>query len=538
MFIFGAVSAQEKTDNKQNVFDKGGDVAKMVLAEQKFYALDFKGAMNIYTDVLSGKPNDANVLFHIAECHYEMKQLKEAREFAEKSKSIDPKANVNNSLLLGKLYQIEGMLDDALAEFTSFKTNTGSKKKIEESGVDMYILQVNTAKELIANPVDVKIVNMGDVINSEFEDKAPMVSADGKTLIFTSQRPGKSSAVNPDDGMYFEDIYISRWDTLKKMWGDAELIPGSLNTEGQDAATSISPDGKQIFLFKNDIEAESRGGDIYVSRLSSSGKWGAPKSMGKPINTTFAELGACSSPDGKTLYFTSERQGGFGMQDIYMVKRKSRTEWEKPVNLGDVVNTEEDDAGIFIAPDGKTLFFTSKGHNSMGGYDIFKTTLENGKWTKPVNLGYPINTIYDDLCFSLSVDAKTGYISSNRKGGFGARDVYTVDLTNYPVLEKEMKKKVENNGPVMAILKGDIFDASAGAGMEAELVVYDETGAKVGSTSSSEGSGEYFLTLLTGKTYQVKIDVKGYKPVDEKVEMKAAKEGATTVVKHYLLYKK
>ena len=538
IFVFGVVSAQEKIDNKQNVFDKGGDVAKMVLAEQKFYALDFKGALNIYTDVLSGKPNDTNVLFHIAECHYEMKQLKEAREYAEKAKSIDPQANVNNALLLGKLYQLEGMLDEALVEFTAFKTNSGSKKKIEESGIDMYILQVNTAKELIANPADVKIVNMGDVINSEFEDKAPMVSADGKTLIFTSQRPGKSSAVNPDDGMYFEDIYISRWDTLKKMWGDAELIPGSLNTEGQDAATSISPDGKQIFLFKNDIEAESRGGDIYVSRLSSSGKWGAPKSMGKPINTTFAELGACSSPDGKTLYFTSERQGGFGMQDIYMVKRKSRTEWEKPVNLGDVVNTEEDDAGIFIAPDGKTLFFTSKGHNSMGGYDIFKTTLENGKWTKPLNLGYPINTIYDDLCFSLSIDAKTGYISSNRKGGFGARDVYMVDLTNYPVLEKEMKKKVESNAPVMAILKGDIFDASAGAGMEAELVVYDETGAKVGSTTSSEGSGEYFLTLLTGKTYQVKIEAKGYKPVDEKVEVKAAKEGATTVVKHYLLYKK
>jgi len=538
IFVFGVVSAQEKADNKQNVFDKGGDVAKMVIAEQKFYALDFKGALNIYTDVLSGKPNDTNVLFHIAQCHYEMKQLKEAREYAEKAKSIDLQANVNNSLLLGKLYQLEGMLDEALAEFTVFKTNSGSKKKIEESSIDMYILQVNTAKELIANPADVKIVNMGDVINSEFEDKAPMVSADGKTLIFTSQRPGKSSAVNPDDGMYFEDIYISRWDTLKKMWGDAELIPGSLNTEGQDAATSISPDGKQIFLFKNDIEAESRGGDIYVSRLSSSGKWGAPKSMGKPINTTFAELGASSSPDGKTLYFTSERQGGFGMQDIYMVKRKSRTEWEKPVNLGDVVNTEEDDAGIFIAPDGKTLFFTSKGHNSMGGYDIFKTTLENGKWTKPLNLGYPINTIYDDLCFSLSIDAKTGYISSNRKGGFGARDVYMVDLTNYPVLEKEMKKKVESNAPVMAILKGDIFDASAGAGMEAELVVYDETGAKVGSTTSSEGSGEYFLTLLTGKIYQVKIEAKGYKPVDEKVEVKAAKEGATTVVKHYLLYKK
>ena len=542
MFSFGAIHAQEKPvenkENKQNVFDKGGDAAKMILAEQKFYAGDYKGALDTYKDVLANKPTDANVLFHIAECHYALKQLKEARENAEKAKSIDPKANINNALLLGKLYQLEDMKDEALAEFTFFKTNA-SKKNIQESDVDMYILQVNTAKELMASPIDVKVDNMGDVINSEFEDKAPMVSADGKTLIFTSQRPGKSSAVNPDDGMYFEDIYISRWDTLKKMWGDAELIPGSLNTEGQDAATSISPDGKQIFLFKNDIEAESRGGDVYVSRLSSSGKWGAPKSMGKPINTTFAELGACISPDGKTLYFVSERQGSLGNADIWMVKRKTRTEWEKPVNLGDVVNTVEDDAGIFLAPDGKTLFFTSKGHNSMGGYDIFKTVNEGGKWSTPVNLGYPINTIYDDFCFSLSVDARTGYIASNRKGGLGGRDVYKIDLTNYMVLEKDMKKKMESDGPVMAILKGDIFDGSAGAGMEAELVVYDETGTtKVGSTNSSEGSGEYFLTLLAGKTYMIKIDVKGFKPIEEKVEIKAAKEGATTVVKHYLLYKK
>ncbi|CAN5429418.1 OmpA family protein [soil metagenome] len=541
VFVFGAVTAQEKTenkDNKQNVFDKGGDVAKMVLAEQKFFAMDYKGALNIYTDVLSGKPNDANVIFHIAECHFELKEMKEAREYAEKSKGIDPKANAYNSLLLGKIYQFEGMQDEAMAEYTAFKTNVGNSKKITESEVDRYILQLNTAKELMANPIDVKVENMGDVINSEFEDKAPMVSADGNTLIFTSQRPGKSSAVNPDDGMYYEDIYISRWDTLKKMWSDAELIPGSLNTEGQDAATSISPDGKQIFLFKNDIDAESRGGDIYVSRLSSSGKWGAPKSMGKPINTTYAELGACISPDGKTLYFVSERQGGLGMADIWVVKRKTRTEWEKPVNLGSAVNTEEDEGGIFLAPDGKTLFFTSKGHNSMGGYDIFKTTMENGKWSTPVNLGYPITTIYNDYCFSLSIDAKTGYFTSNRKGGLGGRDVYKVDLTNYQVLEKDMKKKTEADGPVMAILKGDIFDAAAGSGMEAEVVVYDETGAKVGSTTSSEGSGEYFLTLLAGKTYQVKIEVKGYKPVDEKVEIKVAKEGATSVVKHYLLYKK
>ena len=533
MLVLGSVIAQKK----ENVIDKTGDVGKMVIAQQKFYAMDYKGALSIYQDVLKGKPNDADVIFHIAECFYELHQYKEATENAEKAKSIDPKANEDNSLLLGKLYQLDGKLDQALTEFNTFKTAVGSGKKATESGVDRYIGQVNTAKELIANPVDVKIENMGAVINSEYEEKAPMISADGKTLIFTSRRPGRSSAINPDDNKYFEDIYISHWDTIKKAWGDAELIPGALNTEGQDAATSISPDGKQIFLFKNDVEGESRGGDIYVSRLSSSGKWGAPTSIGKPINTTYAELGACISPDGKTLYFVSERQGGFGNADIWMAKKKSHTEWDKPVNLGNVVNTDEDEAGIFLAPDGKTLFFTSKGHNSMGGYDMFKTVLDNGKWSVPVNLGYPINTIYDDKCFSLSIDAKTGYFTSDRKGGLGDFDIYKVDLSSYSVLEKEMKKVV-NNGPVMAILKGDIFDASVGSGMEAELTVYDETGAKVGSTTSSSGSGEYFMTLLSGKTYEVKIDVKGYKPIDEKVEIKTAKEGATSIVKHYLLYKK
>ena len=133
---------------------------------------------------------------------------------------------------------------------------------------------------------------------------------------------------------------------------------------------------------------------------------------------------------------------------------------------------------------------------------------------------------------------KQDFFTSDRKGGFGERDVYKVNLTNYPVLEKDMKAKAVNNGPVMAILKGDVFDATAGSGMEAEVVIYDEAGVKVGSTSASEGSGEYFITLQANKTYQIKIDVKGYKPIDEKVEIKAAKEGATTVVKHYLLYKK
>jgi Tol biopolymer transport system component len=534
VFSITTVSAQ-----KQNVIEKGEDIAKMTLAQQSFYGGDYPKALGLYKDVLEGKPNDANVIGHIGECYYAMGKISDAQENLEKAKTIDEKAFPETSLLLGKIYHVNGKLDEALTEYTFYKTLVGDGKKANESDINNFIAQVNTAKDLMAKPADVKVEGMGDNINSEYDDKSPMVTADGKTLIYTSRRPGKTTALDKEgDNRYFEDIYVSHWDSTKRMWGDCDLIPGSLNTEGHDAATSISPDGKQIYIYKNDAEGESRGGDVYVSRLSSSGKWGAAKSMGKPINTTYFEGGGCISPDGKTFYFISERQGGFGHADIYVIKRKTRSEWDKPENIGADINTAEDEGGLFLAPDGKTLFFTSKGHNSMGGYDIFKTTNENGKWTKPVNLGYPINTVNNDLCFSLAVDASIGFFTSDRKGGLGERDIYKVDLSNYPVLEKEMKAKAVNTGPSMAILRGDVFDATDGKAMEAEITILDAEGKKVGSTTSNAEGGEYFITLEANKTYQIKIDMKGFKPIDEKVEIKAAKEGATTVVKHYLLYKK
>ena len=529
MFSINAVSAQK------NVIEKSEDQIKLFNAQQLFYAGSFQAALNVYTDVLKSRPNDANIIFHIAECFFGIAQYPQALDNAKKAKSIDPKANDNISLLLGKLYFMDGKLDEALEEFNAFKTIVAGTKKEKESDVNVFISQVTKAKELMAKPVNVKIENVGDVINSEYDDKNPSITADGRTLIYTSRRPGRSSALDVEgDKKYFEDVYISRWDSIKKKWMDAELLPGSINTEGHDACTSISPDGKTIFIYKNDTEGESRGGDIYYSKISSSGKWGAPKSMGSPINTTYFEGGACISPDGNSLYFVSERPTGFGHADIYMAKRKSATEWETPVNLGPDVNSSEDEGGIFLAPDGKTLFFSSNGYNSMGGYDIFKTVNENGKWSKPVNLGYPINTLDNDMSLTLSVDAQTGYFSSDRKGGLGDLDIYRVDLTNYPVLEKDMKRKAVDS---LAILKGTVFNAKDGSAMEAEVVVFNEAGAKVGSTRANAGSGDYFITLLAGKTYQVKIALEGYKPIDEKVEIKAAKEGATIIVKHYLLYK-
>lgn len=529
MFSIGSVSAQK------SVLEKSEEQVKLFNAQQRFFAGDFQGALNIYNDLLKTNANNAGIMFHMAECYFGMNQFAQSLDNAKKAKSIDPKADDNISLLLGKLYFMDGNIDDALNEFTAFKTAVTDAKKIKESDVDVFISQVKNAKDLMSRPVDVKIMNAGDAINSEYDDKNPSITADGKTLIITSRRPGKSSALDIEgDKKYFEDVYISRWDSIKKAWSEVELLPGAINTEGHDACTSISPDGKTIFLYKNDMEGESRGGDIYYSKISSSGKWGSAISIGKPINTTFFEGGACVSPDGNLLYFVSERPGGFGHADIYVSKRNANKEWDLPVNLGPEVNTAEDEGGIFLAPDGKTLFLSSNGVNSMGGYDIFKTVNENGKWTKPVNLGYPINSLDNDMSLTLSVDAQIGYFSSDRKGGKGDLDIYKVDLSNYPVLEKDMKHKVVDS---LAILKGTVFNATNGTAMEAEVVIYDVNGAKIGSTMSSAGSGDYFITVLSNKTYQVKINSEGYKPIDEKIEVKSAKEGATILVKHYLLYK-
>ncbi|HVA97307.1 MAG TPA: flagellar motor protein MotB, partial [Bacteroidia bacterium] len=244
---------------------------------------------------------------------------------------------------------------------------------------------------------------------------------------------------------------------------------------------------------------------------------------------------ACLSPDGKELYFVSERPGGYGRGDIYVSKRISSHEWGKPVNLGPTINTAEDEGGVFMAPDGKTLFFSSEGHNSMGSYDIFKSVLVNGKWTTPVNLGYPINTIYNDVSFVIASDGKTGYFASDRKGGLGGKDLYQVDLSNYPVLDDDM-----NNGPKstgLSILKGSIFDAKKGTALEADIVISDTTGTKVASTSSGT-EGSYFITLKGDKKYQLEVKKSGYETFTETITLPTSPKGTYSMDKDILLKKK
>jgi len=512
-----------------------GDIVKMELAKQKLYAGQYIGALNLYKEVLQKNPEDAKVLHYVGFCQFQLQKYNEAEESFKKAIATNKDVKPETHLLLGKIYLHDVKIDEALAEFNTYKS-TAKPKESEYEEVDVYVAHCNNAKKYMAEPVDTKVENLGPAINSKYDDQSPAVSADGRKLVFNTRRPETTDSPRDveGDGKFFQDIFIATWDTLNKKWNQAEDVPGNVNTDAHDACTSISPDGKQIFIYKNDVkDNESRGGDIFVSKVVNN-KWKTPEAIGKPVNTTYWEGGACISPDGKTLYFTSERPGGYGHSDIYSVTRINKTEWGKPVNIGPEINTAYDEVGVFLAPDGKTLFFSSNGMSSMGSYDIFKSVLEGGKWSKPVNLGYPINTVFKDGPLVVSADAQTAYFASERTGGLGESDIYKADLSNYAILEKDNKKKV-NNG--LSILKGVIRDGFEGSGIAmADVTVTDANGAVVMSTVTND-NGEYFMTLKGNAAYTIKASKKGYKTGEEKVDLKLGTNDTFSLDKQIMLSK-
>lgn len=515
--------------------------AKAELAKQKMFGGRYKEALVMFDEILAEHANNGPMLYYAADCHYKLGEVDKAQELLEKGKGVAKPAN-ETFMLLGQIYQSSGKADQALELYNTYKSKA-TPKEVLENNTEVLINQCQNAKKMTATPVDVKIENLGQNVNSKQDDKAPAITADGKKIFFNSRRPQETdSPLDVEgDGKYFENIYFTTWDSVKQAWGEADEVPGQVNQPGtHSACTGISADGKQIFIYKNDLKsAEARGGDIFVSKVMNN-KWKTPTPFGKPISTTYWEGGACISPDGKTLYFVSEcpnfgKEKGHGGADIWMIQKISKTEWGKPVNLGPEVNTPYQEAGIFIAPDGKTLFFCSNGPNSMGDYDVFRTINEGGKWSKPENLGYPINSIKRDGPLVLSANPKYAYFSSDRPGGFGENDIYRIDLQDYCILEKDFKRHEANS---LSILTGMVRDGVSGNGIEgAEITFSTEAGEKVSSFTTHE-SGDYLITLKGGVTYKVKIVKKGYKDAEEKVNLPLNKTGeAYKLEKQFLLNK-
>jgi len=498
---------------------------------------NYRGALKIFKDLYKNYENNALLNLRIGQCYLELKLPDSALVFLEKAIALDTTIKKEAYLLLGQVYHYDEQIDKALEYYYKYKSKL-TPKQSEKDYVNILIEQALYAKELISNPVKVKVENLGSAINTQYTEGNPSITADGKVLIFTSRRPENTGNLyDYEADCYYDDVYIARYDEKTKSWTDVKNIGPPINTEYHDANTSISPDGNIIYLYKN-IKGVTGSGDIYYSEKGPTGEWLPPKSLPKQINSSFFESSACVTADGNMMFFVSERKGGYGRGDIYMVK-KIGDSWGIPENLGPTINTPYDEIGVFIHPDGKTLFFSSNGHNTIGGYDIFMSYYDGTKWSKPINLGYPINTPSDEIHFVLSADRKTAYINSNRKSSIGDYDIFKIDMSEYFKTYKEIPSHIAKAivGDVVVIVKGKVSDAETGNPIIATLVFKDLSSDQISQTDTNE-NGEYFITLSADKRYEVLVRADGYKSYITKFKTPKPESFETpTTTRHFLLNK-
>jgi WD40 repeat protein/anaphase-promoting complex subunit 3 len=321
---------------------------------------------------------------------------------------------------LGQALLVAGLYDEAIDAFDRYKTQNEGKKANANLDVELNLGWCNNAKKIIKSPIGVSFRNLGKSVNSKYPEYSPVAMAVDTIVYFTSNRQGNMGGVVDGYGEIVSDAYYStRTDTV---WYRAKNLGYNVNFEGYDICTGVNSNGNKMLIYK---EGGGISGDIYISSQKYK-TWQKAELFDEDFDTRELETGACMSPDGKTIYFASDRKGTLGGKDIFMRYIDSTKTWSDAINLGPEINTPYDEESPFIWHDGKTLFFASQGHNSMGGFDIFKTTTpdKSAKWATPENIGYPLNTSDDNKYFTLCADGKNGFVSASMAGGYGDLDIW------------------------------------------------------------------------------------------------------------------
>lgn len=454
----------------------------------------FRIAIPYFNAAHAFNPANALLNYKLGRCYLVTSEKFKAYDFFRTAFELNPNVCPDIHLQLGNALHVQSRWDEAIEEFSVYKKSVpaGSPSAYES---EKKISECLTGKELTANPARVLIENLGENINTKFAEYSPLISPDESVLIFTARRNDTyGSRSDPNDNIFFEDVYISH---LKDgLWQKAQNIGSPVNSFTHDAGSGLSPDGHSLFVFKGG----RKGGDIFVSRLEK-GNWTKPSSLGKNINSADHESSACLSFDGSTLYFISDRLGGYGRRDIWYSKwDRGKNKWGMAVNAGAKINTRYDEEGVFIHPDGRTIFFSSKGHQTMGGYDIFKSVLVNDSWSKPENLGSPINTPDDDVFFTVGASGLHGYYASFRKEGLGEKDIYRITFLD--TAEAVAK---------LALITGTVKNIRTGDPMEAIIEIYNlEKDELIGKFRSNAKTGKFVLTLPSGRNYSAVINTEGY----------------------------
>lgn len=470
-------------------------------------------------------PNSSQLNLMMGICYLYSNHKYNSLQYLEKAKKLNPQVDPEIDFLIGNAFQIQYKFDEAIANYEYFRKTLDQKSAADKIfEVNKKIEECKNGKKLVENPERVWIDNLGKNINSAHAEYAPLIATDESSIFFTARRPDtEGGGKDPTDNEYFEDIY--RAEFVNGAWTLSKNIGKEVNGSSHDATAGLSPDGNTLFIY----DGASGLGDIFITHYID-GKWTKREDLGKTVNDKKAhESSASISFDGKTLYFVSDREGGIGGHDIYFsVWDEVKQKWGEAQNIGPVINTKYDETGVFIHPDGKTMYFSSKGHTSMGGYDIFYSTFENGVWTTPVNIGYPVNSPDDDVHFVVSASGRTGYYASFQEEGLGEKDIYKVTFLGpekepllntednliasiaKPVQEKVIEPKVEVSRNDLAILKGIIRDEKTQQPISATVEIIDNGTGELVSTFQSDGSGKYLVSLPAGKNYGIAVKADSY----------------------------
>ena len=423
-FIFFTFTFSSKSQDRSVYNEKFAEGNYLILEE------NYPQALKSFLQAYAIDSTNANINYKIGYCYikteatkgkaakYLEKAVKSTTKFYDEDAKDEKIAPVNAYYYYGLALHLNYKFDEAITNYIKFKSYlTPSKHSALIKDVDRMIEISKNAKQLVSTPVSFNISNLGDSINSAYPDYASVLSADEKTIIFTSRRPGSTGGDLTFEGDYFEDIYISH----KKndgTWESAKPISPFINTDEHEASVGLIADGQTLLIYKN-----TNGGDIFESHLQGT-DWTTPMPLEGDINTSHWEPSACLTPDGNTIYFVSDRPGGLGGRDIWTCVKLPNGKWSKATNLGAPINTEYDEDSPFISAD-DVLFFSSTGHNTMGGFDIFWSDKTDKGWAEPQNIGYPINTTDNDIYYTTSPDGKRGYFTSSlRAGGLGDKDIY------------------------------------------------------------------------------------------------------------------
>jgi len=445
---------------------------------------DYRGALANLKEHYNKDSTDVNLNYQMGICYFNLYEYEKAeKHFNQSATSV--------SLELFRYKAATAHANSKFKKATNFYNGyklIAGEKELTNDDITRYINQISYAELALKNKRNISVENLGSAINSEFDDCAPLINANASLLLFSSNKEN-----------YINNIY--QITDYNKSNTQVDKLNNNINTDQQEITAGMSADGQTLFFQRNNKFLIA--GNLQVTQMGLE-EWEAPNELPSEIKSAFNETSASITIDNKTIYFSSSRPGGYGGKDIYKANRLPDGTWGKAQNLGPIINTQFDEDYPFIFSDGKTLYFSSKGHQNMGGFDLFVSTVSNESWTNPENLGTPINSVRDEFSIVLAANGKNAFFSSTREGGLGGVDLYKAFINDPPTN--------------LMVLKGIGYDKTSNKSIPVKATLMEDNKAIVGVYNAKASTGEFVIIVAPDKNYNILVEADGYHPIAESID--------------------